>query len=96
MLREVLKVLSLYCPKTIGRRSVTSGQWWVQGKGLAGPPLFLDQTEAQRTDKTFFLRLGPPPYLRVWMTAPPPLSEGLDLSLQVTMVAKFLELNNLS
>ena len=42
------------------------------GEGSGWPALFLDQTEAQRTDKTFFLRLGPSPYLRVWMTAPPP------------------------
>ena len=39
-------------------------------------PLFLDLTEARR-------ETGPPPYLRVWMTAPsipppPPLSECLD------------------
>ena len=42
-------------------------------RGGAPPPLFLDQTEAQRAAKIF---LGdpppPPPYLRVWMTAPPP------------------------
>ena len=25
-----------------------------------------------------FFETGPPPILRVWMTAPPPLSEGLD------------------
>ena len=25
-----------------------------------------------------FFEAGSPPYLRVWMTAPPPLSEGLD------------------
>ena len=96
MLREVLKVLSLYCPKTIGRRSVTSGQWWIQGKGLAGPTLIFRTNWGPKDWQKFFLRLGPPPYLRVWMTVPPPLSEGLDLPLQVTMVAKFLELNNLS
>ena len=26
----------------------------------------------------FSTKTGPPSYLRVWMTAPPPLSEGLD------------------
>ena len=44
------------------------------------PHLFLDQNEAQRGNK-FFFETGPPPYLRVWMTAPPLLSEGLDLPL---------------
>ena len=39
-------------------------QWRIQGRG-PGLPLFLDQTEK------FFLETGPPPYLRVWMTAPP-------------------------
>ena len=34
-------------------------------------PLFLDQTEARRAPKKF-LETAPPPYLRVWMTAPPP------------------------
>ena len=44
-----------------------------RGRVWLGPPLFLDQTEARRTDKTFFWRLGPPPpYLRVWMTVPSP------------------------
>ena len=41
----------------------------------AGPPLFLDQTEDQRVEKKFF-ETAPPLYLRVWMTAPPTLSEG--------------------
>ena len=53
-------------------------QWWIHRKGP--PPLILDQTEAKK--KCFWDR---PPYLRVWMTAPPPpptpLSEGLDLPL---------------
>ena len=56
----------------------------------APPSLFLDQTEAQRDEK---VRVSPnpnpnpetvPPYLRVWMTFPPPsppLSEGLDPTL---------------
>lgn len=43
----------------------------------AHPPLFFDQSEAQ---KNFFeTGLRPPPlYLSVWMTAPFPLSEELD------------------
>ena len=40
-------------------------QWRIQGRGR--PPLFVDQTEAQRAEKQFF------------ETAPAPtLSEGLD------------------
>ena len=44
-----------------------------EGPGGAGlPPVFLNQTEARRADEFFFLRPAlPPPYLRVWMTAPP-------------------------
>ena len=44
------------------------------GEGPRGPgpsPLFLDQTEARR-GKNFFGGDRPLPYLRVWMTAPPP------------------------
>ena len=53
-------------------------QWPIQGRGLgAPPPLFLDQSEPQRAKKNF-LRLPPSLYLRVWMTAPSPLSEDLD------------------
>ena len=41
--------------------------------------------------KKIFLRPGPPPYLRVWMTAPPPpsppLSEDLDLPLDCNQFA---------
>ena len=37
------------------------------------PPLFLDQTEAQRPKKFFFQdHPPPPPYPRVWMMASPP------------------------
>ena len=68
-------------------------QWPVQGR--ACPPLFLDQTEAQRVKKNVFLRRPPPPpspYLRVWMTRPSSLSEGLDPSLVVWVsVDKFLQ-----
>ena len=49
-------------------------QWWIQGRGPGGgrpPPLFLDENEARRAEKIFF-EAGPPPYLRVWMTGPPP------------------------
>ena len=40
-------------------------QWRIQGRGR---PLVLDQTNAQRAKKTFFLETGPPA----------PLSKGLD------------------
>ena len=47
------------------------------------PPLFLDQTEARRAEKNFY-KTRPPPYLRIWMTAPPlPLSEDLDTPLLI-------------
>ena len=92
-----MKCSSLFCPKTIGRRSVTSGQWWIQGKGLARPALILRPNWGMKDWQKFFLRLGPPPLNSGsgWLS-PPPLSEGLDLLLQVIMVAKFLELNYLS
>ena len=41
------------------------------------PPIILDQTE-----KMFFGAPPPQPYLRVWVTIPPPaLSQGLDPAL---------------
>ena len=58
--------------------------WGFSGVGSRGgvrgarSPLFLDQTEARRAEKFFW---DHPPYLRVWMTGPPPLLhliEGLD------------------
>ena len=38
--------------------------------GGPGPALFLDQTKARRVKK-FFLETCTPPYLRIWMIAPP-------------------------
>ena len=50
--------------------------------GARAPLLFLDQTAAQRAEKFFLQTASPlPPYLGVWMTGRPPLSEGLDLPL---------------
>ena len=43
-----------------------------EGSGGLGLPPFLDQTEARRADKKFLETFPPPPYLRVWMTRPPP------------------------
>ena len=42
----------------------------VKSYSPACSPLFLDQTEARRAEKSFF-DTAPPPYLRVWMTGPP-------------------------
>ena len=67
-------------------------QWRIQERGRGGGAkkmfwdidrapylrvLFVDQTETRRAEKNF---LGDwrPPYLRVWMTGPPSLSECLD------------------
>ena len=47
-------------------------QWW-SSEGVRGAralPYFLDQTEAQRVEKSLF-ETAPPPFLRVWMTKPP-------------------------
>ena len=40
--------------------------------GGPASPLFFDQNEARRAEKSF-LETGPPTYLRVWMTRSPPL-----------------------
>ena len=67
-----MRCLSLiFCPKTVGRRSVISGQWWIQEKGLAGPALIFRPNWGLKDWKKFFFETRPPRYLRVWMTAPP-------------------------
>ena len=38
----------------------------------ARPPLFFDQNEVRRAEKSFFGDRPPPTYIRVWMTAPHP------------------------
>ena len=38
--------------------------------GILSGGSILDQNEARRAEKNFF-EAAPPPYLRVWMTAPP-------------------------
>ena len=50
------------------------------GEGPRAPPYFVVQTEARRAEKNFLETRPPPSYLKVWMTAPPPLhvSQGLD------------------
>ena len=46
--------------------------------GGLGAPLFLDQTEAWRAEKTFFRDHPPPPPLSQGLDDRAPLSEGLD------------------
>ena len=68
--REVLSIMAY-----TGRPVADPGE----GPGGPCPRLFLDQNEARRGEKHFFEAV--PPYVRVWMTAPP-LSEGLDPPLE--------------
>ena len=49
------------------------GEW----TGGPTPPPFLDQSETQRSEKIFF-EDQTPTFLRVWMTPPTSLSQGLD------------------
>ena len=61
------------CQKSVGVQELN------YCSGDPGPPLFLDQNEVLRAEKNFLETA--PPYLRHWMTAPPPplpLSKGLD------------------
>ena len=48
----------------------SSGRSRGGAQGARSPPLFLDQTEAQRAEKNF------------WETTPPPPPQGLHLALQ--------------
>ena len=52
----------------------------ISGESRAGacPPLFLDQTEAQRAEKNFFKTAPPLPLSRGLDDRTPSLSEGLD------------------
>ena len=50
-----------------------------KGSGRPRPSLLLDQTENRRAEKIW--GRNHPPYLRVWMTAPSPLSHGLGPAL---------------
>ena len=49
------------------------------GEAGGSPPLFLDETEVQRVEKLFLETA--PPYLRVWMTPPPPPSQDQNPAL---------------
>ena len=46
-----------------------------EGPGGPGPPYFYTKLRPDGPKK-IFLRLSPPPYLRIWMTTPPPLFQG--------------------
>ena len=61
----------------LSRRTLVSGGSRGRAPGASPPPLLLDQTEARRAEK-LFVKSGLLRYLRVWMTAPPLLPEGLD------------------
>ena len=66
----------------IGNTPVADPGEWPGGRR---PPLFLDQIEARRAEKNFAGDRSSP-YLRVWMTAPPPpLSQGLDPALHTVL-----------
>lgn len=52
----------------------------IRGTSGGGPPLYLDQTEAQRAGKSFFWD-RPSSFILGCGWPPPSLSEGLDLSL---------------
>ena len=50
-----------------------------KGGARGAAPLLVDQTEARRAEKKFLSdRPPPPPFLRVWMTAPHPLLCYID------------------
>ena len=62
-------------------KALSTCQWQIKGRG-PGPPLFLDQTDAQRVEIKCFLRPGP--LLSQGLDDRPlTLSEGLDLPLNV-------------
>ena len=52
-------------------------------RGSRPPPLFLDQTKVQRAEKNYFLRPGLPLISGSRWPPPSPLSEGLDLPLNI-------------
>ena len=65
-------------------KALSTCQWQIKGRG-PGPPLFLDQTDAQRVEIKCFLRPGPLLSQGLDDRPPPPtpLSEGLDPPLNV-------------
>ena len=61
----------------------------IQGRGPGGgaPPLYFWIKMSPKGQKTYFGDRLPPPYLRIWMTAPS-LSPGLDQALYPTKLFK--------
>ena len=64
-------ISTTWLPHTLHWVMYTQIQWQIQGKGVPGSPLFLDQTEARRAEKRKF-HTGLSLYLKIWMTGPPP------------------------
>ena len=59
-----------------------TGQWRIQGwgPGAGPPPLFLEQTETRRAEKTLGVD-PPPPLSKGLVDRTSPLSQGLDPAL---------------
>ena len=56
-----------------------TSQWWIQGRGPGETAPHYFQTKLRpKGPKKLFAESGLLPYLRVWMTVPTLLSEGLD------------------
>ena len=55
-------------------------------------PLFLDLTEARRAE-TIFFETGPPPYLRLWVTALSPSPAPLFLKVWMLRDVKMFKYN---
>ena len=61
-----------------------SYQWRIQEGACSPPPLFLDQTEARRSNFFFLDRV--PPHLSQGLDDWPPLTEGLDPPMHIPMI----------
>ena len=67
-------------------------QWRIQGGGGGPAPAYFSTKMRPEGPKKKFWETGPPliPYLRVWMTVPPPtLSDGLDPPLKGVLCSRF-------
>ena len=60
-----------------------SGRSRGRAQGAHPPPLTFGLICGPKGREKIFFRPPHSPYLRVWMTEPPPLSEGLDPPMQV-------------
>ena len=79
-LKEILSINKITITSTC-KGSKRGGRSKGGALGPWDPPpttLFLDQTEAQRAQRNFFGD-KPTSYLRVWMSAPPPLPPYLKV-----------------